>query len=132
MAEKLHFELVSPERLLLSENVDMVTVPGSEGDFGVLAGHAPLMAVLRPGVINVDDAGRPQQRIFVRGGFAEVTPAGLTILAENAIPLAELDGAALDAEIANAQDDVNDANSDGARLTAQEKLDHLKLLRQSL
>ncbi|HEY4342990.1 MAG TPA: F0F1 ATP synthase subunit epsilon [Parvibaculum sp.] len=132
MADKLHFDLVSPERLLLSENVDMVTVPGSEGDFGVLAGHAPVMAVLRPGVINVDDAGRPQQRIFVRGGFAEVTPAGLTILAENAIPLAELDGAALDSEIADAQEDVNDAKSDETKLKAQEKLDHLKLLRQSL
>lgn len=132
MADKLHFDLVSPERLLLSESVDMVTVPGSEGDFGVLAGHAPVMAVLRPGVINVDDAGRPQQRIFVRGGFAEVTPAGLTILAENAIPLAELDAAALDGEIANAQEDVADAKSEETRLKAQEKLDHLKLLRLSL
>lgn len=132
MADKLHFDLVSPERLLLSEGVDMVTVPGSEGDFGVLAGHAPVMAVLRPGVINVDDAGRPQQRIFVRGGFAEVTPAGLTILAENAIPLAELDAAALDGEIANAQEDVADAKSEETKLKAQEKLDHLKLLRQSL
>jgi F-type H+-transporting ATPase subunit epsilon len=132
MADKLHFDLVSPERLLLSESVDMVTVPGSEGDFGVLAGHAPVMAVLRPGVINVDDQGRPQQRIFVRGGFAEVTPAGLTILAENAIPLAELDAAALDGEIANAQEDVNDAKSDEKKLKAQEKLDHLKLLRQAI
>lgn len=130
MADKLHFELVSPERLLLSEAVDMVTVPGKEGDFGVLAGHAPVMTTLRPGVINVDDAGRAQQRIFVRGGFAEVTPKGLTILAENAIPLAELDAAALDQEIANAQEDVTDAKSDETRQSAQEKLDHLKLLRQ--
>ena len=130
MADKLQFELVSPERLLLSEAVDMVTVPGKEGDFGVLAGHAPVMATLRPGVINVDDAGRPQQRIFVRGGFAEVTPKGLTILAENAIPLAELDGAMLDQEIANAQEDVTDAKSDERRQSAQEKLDHLKQLRQ--
>ncbi|HEX7776543.1 MAG TPA: F0F1 ATP synthase subunit epsilon [Parvibaculum sp.] len=132
MADKLHFDLVSPERLLLSESVDMVTVPGKEGDFGVLAGHAPVMTTLRPGVINVDDAGRAQQRIFVRGGFAEVTPAGLTILAEHAIPLAELDEAALDAEIANAEEDVADAKSDETRLSAQEKLDHLKQLRQSL
>ncbi len=130
MADKLQFELVSPERLLLSEAVDMVTVPGKEGDFGVLAGHAPVMTTLRPGVINVDDAGRPQQRIFVRGGFAEVTPKGLTILAENAIPLAELDGAMLDQEIANAQEDVTDAKSDERRQSAQEKLDHLKQLRQ--
>lgn len=130
MADKLHFELVSPERLLLSEAVDMVTVPGTEGDFGVLVDHAPLMAMLRPGVINVDDEGRPQQRIFVRGGFAEVTPKGLTILAEFAIPLADLDSAALDKEIANAQEDVADAKSDETRQLAQEKLDHLKQMRQ--
>lgn len=130
MADKLHFELVSPERLLLSEAVDMVTVPGTEGDFGVLVDHAPLMAMLRPGVINVDDEGRPQQRIFVRGGFAEVTPKGLTILAEFAIPLADLDSAALDKEIANAQEDVTDAKSDETRQLAQEKLDHLKQMRQ--
>lgn len=132
MADKLQFELVSPERLLLSEAVDMVTVPGKEGDFGVLAGHAPVMTTLRPGVINVDDAGKPQTRIFVRGGFAEVTPKGLTILAEKAIPLAELDEAKLDQEIANVQEDVSDAKSDESRRVAQETLDHLKQLRQAL
>jgi F-type H+-transporting ATPase subunit epsilon len=132
MADKLQFDLVSPERQLLSEAVDMVTVPGKEGDFGVLAGHAPVMTTLRPGVINVDDAGRAQQRIFVRGGFAEVTPKGLTILAESAIPLSELDAARLDQEIANAQEDVDDAKSDASRQAAQEKLDHLKQLRQAL
>jgi F-type H+-transporting ATPase subunit epsilon len=132
MADKLHFELVSPERLLLSEAVDMVTVPGKEGDFGVLAGHAPVMATLRPGVINVDDAGKPQVRIFVRGGFAEVTPKGLTILAEKAIPVAELDEARLDQEITNAQEDLGDAKTDETRRVAQETLDHLKQLRQAL
>ena len=132
MADKLHFDLVSPERLLLSEGVDMVTVPGKEGDFGVLAGHAPVMTTLRPGVINVDDAGKTQQRIFVRGGFAEVTPKGLTILAENAIPLEELDAAMLDQEIQNAQEDVTDAKTDETRQSAQEKLDHLKQLREAL
>jgi F-type H+-transporting ATPase subunit epsilon len=132
MADKLHFDLVSPERLLLSEGVDMVTVPGKEGDFGVLAGHAPVMTTLRPGVINVDDAGKPQVRIFVRGGFAEVTPKGLTILAENAIPVAELDEAKLNQEIANAEEDVADAKSDETRRIAQEMLDHLRQLRQAL
>lgn len=132
MADKLHFDLVSPERLLLSEGVDMVTVPGKEGDFGVLAGHAPVMTTLRPGVINVDDAGKSQQRIFVRGGFAEVTPKGLTILAEKAIPMEDLDAGMLDQEIQNAQEDVNDAKSDDARQSAQEKLDHLKQLREAL
>ncbi len=132
MADKLHFDLVSPERLLLSENVDMVTVPGKEGDFGVLAGHASAMTTLRPGVINVDEAGRPQRRVFVRGGFAEVTPVGLTVLAEHAIPLEELDVAKLDAEIGYAEEDAADARSDEARLSAQERLDHLRQLRQAL
>ena len=79
MAEKLSFDLVSPERLLLSEDVDMVVVPGVEGDMGIMGGHAPVMSTLRPGVIDVDVQGQPQRRYFVRGGFAEVTPAGLTI-----------------------------------------------------
>ncbi len=110
----------------------MVTVPGAEGDYGVLAGHAPVMATLRPGVINVDEAGKAQQRIFVRGGFAEVTAKGLTVLAEYAVPLADLDMAKIDQEIADAQDDITDAKSDERRQAAQEKLDHLKQVRQSL
>lgn len=132
MADKLQFDLVSPERLLFSGEVDMVAIPGAEGDMGIMAGHAPVMATLRPGIVNIDEAGKAQQRIFVRGGFAEVTPAGLTVLAEFTVPLAELDAAALDREIAHAQEDVNDARTDAKRQAAQEKLDHLKQLRQAL
>ncbi|MBX3495411.1 MAG: F0F1 ATP synthase subunit epsilon [Parvibaculum sp.] len=132
MAEKLQFDLVSPERLLFSGEVDMVVVPGAEGDMGIMAGHAPVMSTLRPGIVNVDAAGKQQERIFVRGGFAEVTPKGLTVLAEYSVPLAELDAAALDREIANAQEDVGDARTDAKRQAAQEKLDHLKQLRQVL
>ena len=132
MADKLQFDLVSPERLLFSGQVDMVAIPGAEGDMGIMAGHAPVMATLRPGIVNIDEAGKAQQRIFVRGGFAEVTPAGLTVLAEFTVPLAELDAAALDREIAHAQEDVNDARTDTKRQAAQEKLDHLKQLRQAL
>ena len=132
MADKLQFDLVSPERLLFSGQVDMVAIPGAEGDMGIMAGHAPVMATLRPGIVNIDEAGKAQQRIFVRGGFAEVTPAGLTVLAEFTVPLAELDAAALDREIAHAQEDVNDARTDAKRQAAQEKLDHLKQLRQAL
>ena len=132
MADKLQFDLVSPERLLFSGEVDMVVVPGAEGDMGIMAGHAPVMSTLRPGIVNVDAAGKPQERIFVRGGFAEVTPKGLTVLAEYTVPLAELDEAALDREIAHAQEDVNDARADAKRQAAQEKLDHLKQLRQAL
>src|SRR5690606_38857694 len=95
MAESFQFDLVSPERRVLSEAVERVDVPGSEGQFGVLAGHAPFMATLRPGVIVAHKAGGVVERIFVRGGFADVNPAGLTILAEDAMPVAEPDPARL-------------------------------------
>jgi F-type H+-transporting ATPase subunit epsilon len=132
MAEKLAFDLVSPEALLLSEHVDMVTVPGADGDFGVMAGHAPVIATLRPGVVDVTGAAQGALKIFVRGGFAEVTPAGLTILAEEAIPLDRLDTAALEQQIKDAEEDVADAKSDETKRRAQEQLDHLKELRTSL
>lgn len=132
MAEKLSFDLVSPERLLISEQVDMVTVPGTEGDMGIMGGHAPVMSTLRPGVIGVEVEGQPERRYFVRGGFVEVTPAGLTVLAEHTVPLAELDSAALEREISNAEEDVADAKTDEKRQVAQEKLDHLKELRQAI
>lgn len=129
---KLHFELVSPEALLLSEEVDMVTVPGLEGDFGVLANHAPVIAVLRPGIVVIEGASEGPPKIFVRGGFAEITPAGLTILAEEAIPLSELDAERLAEQIQNAQEDVNDAKTDEAKRRAQEQLDRLRELQESL
>ncbi|CAN0102023.1 unnamed protein product [Phaeothamnion confervicola] len=131
MADRLTFELVSPERLLLSAQVDMVVVPGTEGEFGVLAGHAPLVSTLRPGVISVHDE-KSIQRIFVRGGFAEVTAAGLTVLAEEAIDLATLDAATLSARIKDAEEDVADAKSDIARASAQAQLDGLRALQGSL
>ncbi len=83
MAGKLHFSLVSPERELFSGEVDQVDAPGSEGDFGVLAGHAPFMTALREGQLRVYDAGKTMA-FDVRGGFADVTPEGLTVLAEYA------------------------------------------------
>ena len=91
----LHFELVSPARLLFSGEVTSVTLPGTEGDMGIFAGHAPVLSTLRPGVVVVTKEGGATDRIFVRGGFAEVNPQGLTLLAETAIPLADLDAAAL-------------------------------------
>lgn len=131
MAEKLKFELVSPERLLMSVEADLVTVPGSEGDFGVMVGHAPFMTTVRPGVVDVQD-GREETKLFVRGGFAEVNAEGLTVLAEHAVPLDELDAEALDQEIANAREDVEDASSDAARTRAQLRLDQLSQLRSAL
>jgi F-type H+-transporting ATPase subunit epsilon len=129
---KLHFDLVSPERLLISADVDQVDVPGSEGDFGVLANHAPLMTTLRPGVLTIQSPGKPGEKFFVRGGFAEVTLQGLTVLAEEAMPLAELDTAALDQRIKNAEEDANDAKDDLSRQRAQVQLDQLRELRGAL
>ena len=89
MADPFQFELVSPERLLMSSKVEQVVVPGSEGYFTVMKGHAPFMSTMRPGVVDVTREGQAE-RIFVRGGFADVNAGGLTILAEQAIPLAEV------------------------------------------
>jgi F-type H+-transporting ATPase subunit epsilon len=132
MADKISFDLVSPERLLLSEQVDMVTVPGREGDFGVLAGHAPLISSLRPGTIDVKGGNKGDARYFVLGGFAEVTPQKLTVLAEDVLPMAEVDAAALDQRIHNAEEDILHAKSESDRAKAVESLDHLKLLRAAL
>lgn len=123
MADKLHFELVSPERLLNSADVEMVVVPGEGGDFGVLAGHAPLMSTIRPGVIEIHaEAGAAPERVFVDGGFAEVNEQGLTILAQHAIPVAELNAEELARKVANAREDVNLAKTDQERLQAQRQL----------
>jgi F-type H+-transporting ATPase subunit epsilon len=111
-ADKVEFELVSPERLLLSEQVDMVVVPGAEGDFGVLPRHAPLISTLRPGVIRVFEGREVKQRIFVAGGFAEVTPERCTVLAEEAVPVGDIDAAAVDQELKNLGEDLADAKTD--------------------
>jgi len=90
MAETVEFELVSPEKLLISEAVEMVVVPGAEGDFGVLPGHSLLISTVRPGVINIHEGGAIKNSIFVAGGFAEVSPERCTVLAEEAIPVADI------------------------------------------
>ena len=128
----MNFELVSPERLLISAEVQQVTVPGTEGLFTVMPNHAPVLSTLRPGVVEVVTAEGSAERIFVRGGFAEVNNAGLTVLAEVAIPLAELDSTTLDEQLRNAEEDVADAQDDEKRRRAQESLDHLRELRQAL
>lgn len=126
-----HFELVSPERLIFSGEVEQVVVPGSEGVFTVLANHAPMMSTIRPGVIEVTSAGGPN-KLFVRGGFADVSDKGLTILAEQAIPLAELDAAAIDKQVRAAEEDLEDASTDEARLAAGQRLGQLRDLRAAL
>jgi F-type H+-transporting ATPase subunit epsilon len=125
------FDLVSPEKLLVSESVDQVDVPGAEGDFGVLAGHAPLVSTLRPGVLVVHREGG-EQRIVVTGGFAEVSPAGLTVLADLAVPIAEFDNAWLSGEIKDAQEDVADATDDTRRDKLARRLEQLEALQAAL
>lgn len=132
MAKTFKFELVSPEKLLISGNATQVVVSGSEGAFAILPGHAPVMSTLKPGVLDVTMDGEAETRIFVRGGFAEAGPESLTVLAEQAIPMAELDAAAIGEEVRNAEDDVKDARDDEIRARAQERLDHLKQLQASL
>lgn len=131
MAEPFQFELVSPERLLMSEPVEQVVVPGSEGYFTVLKGHAPFMSTLRPGVVDVIN-GNSTLRIFVRGGFADVNPAGLIILAEQAIPLDEVDPAMLAQQVQNAEEDVADAKDGAVRDAAQLRLHQLREVQAAL
>jgi F-type H+-transporting ATPase subunit epsilon len=122
MAEKVQFELVSPEKLLTSAPVDMVVVPGGEGDFGVLPGHAPMIVSVRPGVIEIHENDRVIGRVFVAGGFAEVTATRCTVLAEEAVPVDELDPAALEQAARDAAEDVDDAKTDAERAAAETKL----------
>lgn len=130
MAEKIHFDLVSPEKLLYSASADMVVVPGVEGDFGVLAGHAPFISIVRTGIIDVKGSAEGGDlRIFVRGGLAEVTPAGLTVLAEEAMPFEDLNAADLDGRIRNLEEDLADAKDDRARQRAAQALDQLRQVR---
>lgn len=127
----LHFELVSPARLLFSGEVASVTIPGTEGEMGIYPGHAPILSTLKPGVVTVYKDGGSTERIFVRGGMVEVNPKGLTLLAEVAIPMAELDVAALAAQIRNAEEDVADAKDDETRRKALENVEHLKALQSA-
>jgi len=123
MADNVDFELVSPERLLLSVAVEMVVVPGAEGDFGVLAGHAPMITGVRTGVISTYDGGRVDRRIFVAGGFAEVTPERCTVLAEEAVLLDDADRAAAEARLKAVEDELSLADTDDERNAAEARLE---------
>ena len=129
MADKIHLDLVSPERLLMSEDVDMVTVPGADGYFGVLAGHAPIMSALRPGVIEVKGGEEPEMKLFILGGFAEVTPTKISVLAEEAIPFPEFTIEMLDQRIKDAEEELAAATNDSDRARYAESLDQLRLVR---
>ena len=122
-----HFELVSPEKIAFSGEVDQVDVPGSEGDFGVLAGHAPLISLLRPGLMTVYSGGE-QTRLVVLGGFAEVGPGGLTVLAVVATSVEDLDRAMLQKQIAQMEQDIKEMAQGSELDKAITRLDHFKAL----
>jgi len=128
MAEKIAFDLVSPERLLLSTEADMVTIPGAEGYMGVMAGHMPLVSTLRTGMVDVLNGGK-DTRYFIRGGFAEVTDKKLTVLADEAIPMSEIVLETLDQRIRDAEEDLAAAESDAERRKVSESLEDLRLIR---
>ena len=125
------FDLVSPERLVFSGQVTEVVVPGSEGDFGVMAGHAPLVSSLRPGILSVRSAEGTKQ-LYVRGGFAEMSAKGLTVLAEKATDIANVDAATIEAEIAAAEASLASAKDDSARMRIQDRINQLKSVLLSL
>jgi F-type H+-transporting ATPase subunit epsilon len=126
-----HFDLVSPARLLLAEEVTQVDVPGVEGDFGVLAGHAPVVATLRPGILTVYGVGATQ-RFVVYGGFAEVSPTGMTVLAEVATPLAEADRMAVADQIRLLEASRDTLPNDATRDRMTEKIENFRTLERTL
>jgi F-type H+-transporting ATPase subunit epsilon len=128
---RFHFDLVSPQRVLFSGDVEQVDIPGSEGDFGVLAGHAPLIAMLRPGIVTVFGAGTPI-RVVIADGYAEVNPEGLTILAELATPLEEFDRTGLDSRIKDTEEDVADTADGPRRDQLSRRLQQLRELQAAL
>ena len=127
----LHFDLVSPERLLFSGEVSQVDIPGLEGDFGVLAAHAPLFSSLRPGVMTVHREGG-DLKVVVNGGFAEVNPEGLTVLADMAVPIEDFDRDVLAREIKDTEEDVADTEDDWRRDKLARRLEQLKTLQAAL
>ena len=132
MADSFPFELVSPERLLVSEEVTAVVTPATEGYLTVMARHAPLMTTLKPGVVVATLSSGTERRFFVQGGFADITPERFTLLAERATPVEELDAAALETQVRNAEEDVADAKDDDARSKAAQRLAELRDARGAL
>ena len=127
----LHFEFVSPESVLFSGDVDQVDLPGSEGDMGILAGHAPLVTTLRPGIVTIFRGGQ-REPVVVIGGFAEMSPAGLTVLADRAVARGDFDMGVLAAEIKDAEEDIADSEDSAERDKLTRHLDQLKALQSAL
>ena len=126
------FELVSPEKLLFTGVVEAVVVPGTEGEFTVLKDHAPVVSSMRPGIVEIEASPNNKMKLFVFGGFADVSPKGLIILAEQAIPLEDVDAVLIDADLQVAEANITAACDDEARRRAVERRDHLNELRAAL
>lgn len=132
MADKLHFSLVSPARELFSGEVDHVIAPGTEGEFGVLVNHAPFMTTLKNGVVRVLDSGETRMRLFVRGGFADVTPAGLTILAEEAVNLDSVSVESVQADMDKLRVEILEEGEGGKEEALEEQYRYLESLKAAL
>ena len=126
------FDLVSPERLLVSEEVESVVIPGTEGEMTVLANHAPVMTTVKPGVVTVTSAGGATERYCVFGGFADILPSGCTLLAEEAVAVKDINRDDLAKRIQNAREDLTDAKDDAAKTKAQTYLDQLTTLESAI
>jgi F-type H+-transporting ATPase subunit epsilon len=132
MAEAFKFELVSPERLLISEEVQHVVIPGAEGEMTVLANHAPVMTTIKPGVVTVRTVAGQDERYVVFGGFADILPEGCTLLAESAVAVGDIDRADLARRIQDAKEDIADAKDDQERTKAEQFLAQLTTLEGAL
>lgn len=132
MAEAFKFDLVSPERLLVSEDVEAVIIPGTEGEMTVMANHAPVMTTIKPGVVTVRPASGAEERYVVFGGFADILPEGCTLLAESAVAVKDIDREDLARRIQEAKEDVSDARDDETRTKAEQFLAQLTTLEGAL
>jgi len=127
----LHFDLVSPEKIAFTGEVDQVDIPGFDGDFGVLAGHAPVIAAVRPGIITVTIGGK-HQKFIALGGVAEVTEKGVTVLSKTATSLEELDRAAFAQQIAEMEQNLKEEVFDNELDRALNQIDHYKAIQQQI
>ena len=132
MAESFKFELVSPERLLVSQDVESVVIPGSEGEMTVMANHAPVMTTVKPGIVTVTPTGGQSERYVVFGGFADILPSGCTLLAESAVAASSFDRADLEKRIEVARETVTEAKDDQSRTSAEQMLQHLAALHDAV
>ena len=132
MAEPFNFELVSPEKLLLSDTVNEVIIPGTDGEMTVMSQHAPLMTTIKPGIVEVRSASGDSKRFVVFGGFADILPDGCTLLAESAVAVEDIDHEDLAQRIQDTREDLDDAKTDAEKSRIAEQLDNLLTLQNAV